>query len=84
MKRNNQRFFTSALALALFCAAADLAVAQPPGYFGYQPARPGRARPSTYVGDCRPPYPPGYRHDLQGWSSGFTDRDFSCYRLQDD
>ncbi|MBM3562515.1 MAG: hypothetical protein FJX16_06840 [Alphaproteobacteria bacterium] len=84
MKRNNQRFFASAFALASICAAADSAVAQSPGYYGYHAGRQGRARPTPYAGDCRPPYPPGYRHDLQGWNTGFTDRDFSCYRLQDD
>ena len=30
------------------------------------------------------PYPPGYRHDLKDWRTGFTDRDFSCYRLDND
>ncbi|MFO1125987.1 MAG: hypothetical protein U1E25_12435 [Methylocystis sp.] len=83
MKRNKRRFFASAFALASICAAGDSAFAQSPGYYGYQPGR-GRDRPPTYVGDCRPPYPPGYRRDLQGWNTGFTDRDFSCYRLQDD
>ncbi len=36
----------------------------------------------TYAGDCKFPYPPGYRYDLRNWRTGF-DRDFSCYILDD-
>ena len=38
----------------------------------------------SYAGDCGPNPPPGYRYDLKDWRSGFTDRDFSCYILEQD
>ncbi|CCJ08208.1 hypothetical protein [Methylocystis sp. SC2] len=70
-------------AMAAMMVSADTGLAQPPGYSG-QPGWHGRARPPAYAGDCRFPYPPGYRYDLKDWRTGFTDRDFSCYRLEDD
>jgi hypothetical protein len=84
MKPNKRHFFAAALALALISAAADAAYAQSPEYYGDQPGWYGRARAMPYAGDCRYPYPPGYRHDLRNWRTGFTDRDFSCYQLDQD
>jgi hypothetical protein len=35
-----------------------------------------------YAGDCGTDPPPGYRHDLKDWVTGF-DRDFYCYMLDE-
>lgn len=87
MQARTRQLFASAFGLALISAAAGpagSALAQSPGYPPGQPGWYGRARPPAYAGDCRFPYPPGYRYDLKDWRTGFTDRDFSCYRLEDD
>ncbi len=84
MQARKRDLFAGAVGLALMSATAGSAFAQSPGYYPGQPGWYGRARPPTYAGDCRFPYPPGYRADLKDWRTGFTDRDFSCYRLEDD
>ncbi|MBG0796458.1 hypothetical protein IYX23_01935 [Methylocystis sp. L43] len=84
MQATTRQFFASALSAALIGAAAGAALAQSPGYSPGQPGWYGRARPPAYAGDCKFPYPPGYRHDLKDWRTGQTDRDFSCYRIEND
>ena len=83
MRAQKRQLFAGAFGLALI-GAAGAALAQSPGYSPGRPGWYGRARPPAYAGDCRFPYPPGYRYDLKDWRSGFADRDFSCYRLEDD
>ncbi len=81
MQARTRQFFAGALVLTLIGAMTGSALAQhSPG----QPGWYGRARPPAYAGDCKFPYPPGYRHDLKDWRTGQTDRDFSCYRLDND
>lgn len=50
----------------------------------FRPAPPPPAERSftPYAGDCGPNPPPGYRHDLKDWRSGFN-RDFYCYMLDE-
>ncbi|MGB5087151.1 MAG: hypothetical protein WBO09_21740 [Methylocystis silviterrae] len=87
MQARTQQLFAGACVLTLIGAmagAAGSALAQSPGYSPGQPGWYGRARPPSYAGDCRFPYPPGYRYDLKDWRTGFNDRDFSCYRLDND
>ncbi|WP_018407238.1 hypothetical protein [Methylocystis rosea] len=84
MQARTRQLFAGAFALTLITATAGSAFAQSPGYHPGQPGWYGRARPPAYAGDCKFPYPPGYRHDLKDWRTGFTDRDFSCYRLDND
>ena len=81
MQARTRQFFAGALSAALICSAAGAALAQ---YSPGQPGWYGRARPPAYAGDGKFPYPPGYRHDLKDWRTGQTDRDFSCYRLDND
>ncbi|HEY8124044.1 MAG TPA: hypothetical protein VIF88_01280 [Methylocystis sp.] len=83
MQACKRQLFAGAFGLALISAMAGSALAQSPPYPG-PPGWYGRARPPAYAGDCRFPYPPGYRYDLKDWRTGFSDRDFSCYRLEDD
>jgi hypothetical protein len=79
MQRNKRYLLASLLALAMAIATGNAVFAQSFGYEGRSGWR-GRDLPS-YAGDCKFPYPPGYRYDLKDWRTGFTDRDFSCYRL---
>lgn len=82
MKRENERRLVAAtaLAFALTIAATSSGFGKPADP-AYRFDRHGKTRPIPYVGDCGPHYPPGYCHDLKDWRSGFTDRDFSCYML---
>lgn len=82
MQARTRQLFAGAFALALITAGS--AFAQSTGYYAGPPGWYGRARPPSYAGDCRFPYPPGYRYDLKDWRTGFADRDFSCYRLDND
>jgi hypothetical protein len=84
MRPNKQYLLAGALAVALTSVAASSAFAQYPGYYGGRPGWYGRAQPTPYAGDCKFPYPRGYRADLKNWRYGFSDRDFSCFQLEDD
>ncbi|MEF3367282.1 hypothetical protein V3H18_12130 [Methylocystis sp. 9N] len=86
MKRDDERRFigTIMLAAALMIASASPAFGKrargPADRFDGPEATPSAA---VYVGDCGPRYPRGYRYDLKNWRSGFADRDFSCYMLDE-
>jgi hypothetical protein len=79
MRRDKRYLLASALGLAMLIAAGSAVFAQNSGHQGWYGSH-GRDLP-RYAGDCKFPYPPGYRYDLKDWRTGFTDRDFSCYRL---
>jgi hypothetical protein len=71
------------LGLISSLGAAGPALAHNPRHAPLGSARSGETHQGpTYAGDCRFPYPPGYRYDLRHWRTGF-DRDFSCYMLDD-
>lgn len=80
----NRSLITSiTLAALLAITATEPAVARH-GWspWGWAPPHARAATPSvSYAGDCGPHPPPGYRWDLKDWSTGFSDRDFSCYML---
>ncbi|PPD05857.1 MAG: hypothetical protein CTY36_05870 [Methylocystis sp.] len=84
MHARTRQLFAGAFAMTLISATAGSTFAQSPGHHPGPPGWYGRARPPAYAGDCKFPYPPGYRHDLKNWRTGQTDRDFSCYRLDND
>lgn len=65
-------------------STASAALAHSDGGHGlYRSGRYGATHQGpSYAGDCKFPYPPGYRYDLRNWRTGF-DRDFSCYILDD-
>lgn len=79
MRREKRCLLVSALGLAMAIATGSAVSARDYGYYGWSGWH-GRDLP-RYAGDCKFPYPPGYRYDLKDWRTGFTDRDFSCYRL---
>lgn len=69
------------LVMVLAIAATSPAFAHRLSPWDRAPAH-ARTKPSvSYAGDCGPNPPAGYRHDLKNWRTGFSDRDFSCYIL---
>ena len=86
MKRNNgsRLFGVTLLAVALTIAGPSSAFAKATKRSTDHIRGPESARPApSYVGDCGPNYPPGYRYDLKNWTSRFAERDFSCYVLDE-
>lgn len=85
MKRDNERRLIgmTALAFALTIATASSVFGKPARDFADRFGGGEASRSAAYVGDCGPHYPRGYRYDLKNWRSGFTDRDFSCYMLDE-
>lgn len=83
MPRSAKAHVATAAAVFLIASAAPSLARQGRGYGSYAPPPPMRAQPPSvsYAGDCGPNPPPGYRHDLKDWRSGFASRDFSCYML---
>ncbi|QGM97930.1 hypothetical protein [Methylocystis parvus] len=78
--RRQKPRFCKMLALALLIAAPVEATARniaPP-----RPAQKAERPHATYMGDCGPNPPPGYRWDLKNWQSR-TLRDFSCYMFDE-
>lgn len=85
MKPSSQRRVVGAVLLALTLAAIETSsvFGKTSRHAANSARKPEAASGASYVGDCGPNYPPGYRYDLKNWTSRFAERDFSCYVLDE-
>lgn len=78
-RARNRGWLVAAAALAVLVSTPSLAGKGRPAP---KPAGVSDRDATPYAGDCGPNPPPGYRHDLKDWRTGFN-RDFSCYMLDE-